>query len=388
MKMADKILHFLKEEEKNALFDLERYVKIESPSTSPSSLFNAYHFLIEQFKKLNYFTNWIPGKESGGYLYARPLKRIKKSEIQLIIGHTDTVWPLGTIGKMPVKKENDKMYGPGIYDMKSGIIQLIYALNSIQKLKFKPEVLPVILINSDEEVGSKESTSIISRLSKIACRAFILEPSLGLEGKLKTRRLGVSKYIFKIEGKAAHAGLDPTKGASAIIELSHIIQKLASFNKPIKGVSVNVGMIEGGTRANVIAAESSAIVDVRVPSISMAKKMDIKIKNIKPRDPGVKIEIIGGIGRPPMEATRRNELLWKLAKKNAALLNIDLKEGTAGGGSDGNTCSQFTASLDGLGSVGDGAHANYEHIFQSKLIERSALLSLLIMEGAMISKKN
>jgi glutamate carboxypeptidase len=359
--------------------DLSHFVEIESPSTSQSHLFHAFHFLIEKFDSLEYYTNWIPGINSGGYLYARPKNIPDRGKYQLLIGHTDTVWPLGSIEKMPLVIKDDTISGPGVYDMKTGLLQIIYALKAIDALQIPLATTPLILINSDEEVGSKESTNVIKKLSKISSRAFILEPSLGYEGKLKTRRSGVGKYIIKIRGESAHAGLDPGKGASAIVELSHVIQKLFSLNNPEKGISVNVGMIDGGTRANVIASESTAIVDVRVPTDEDANWIHKKIHALKPENKNTQISVEGVIGRPPMEGTTANRKLWRLAKRKAKLLNIDLEEASAGGGSDGNTSSQFTATLDGLGAVGAGAHALHEFVFQSKIIERSALLSLLLL---------
>lgn len=382
MGIADKIIDYLQGKKEEIISDLAHFVKIESPSTSPSHLFYAYHFLIEKMDELDFYTNWVPGKNSGGYLYARPKIIANRDKYQLLIGHTDTVWPIGSLEKMPLLIKGNKISGPGVYDMKAGLIQMIYALKAIKELHLPLETTPLVLINSDEEVGSRESTSIIKKLAKISTRAFILEPSIGYDGKLKTRRSGVGKYIIKIKGEAAHAGLDPGKGASAIVELSHVIQKLFSLNDPEKGISVNVGMIDGGVRPNVIAAESSATVDVRVPTNKDAERIHEEIYSLKPENANIKIEVEGAIGRPPMEGTRANRKLWKLAKEKATLLNIELEEASAGGGSDGNTTSQFTATLDGLGAIGDGAHALHEFTFQSKIIERSALLSLLLLEDS------
>lgn len=380
METAQNILGFLKSQKNAFLEDLEHFVKIESPSTSPSHLFHAFHFLIEQFEELNYFSIWVPGKESGGYLYARPKQKESTNFYQLLIGHTDTVWPVGSIEDMPVIIDDTKIQGPGVYDMKAGIMQLIFALKTLKALKLEPSAIPLILINSDEEIGSKESTSCISRLAKLSNRAFILEPSLGYEGKLKTRRSGVGKYSITLKGEAAHAGLDPGKGASAIVELSHVIQKLFALNDASKGISVNVGMIDGGVRANVVAPESKAIVDVRVPSLKDAKHIDSAIKMLQPENDNVELIIVGAIGRPPLEGTPANRGLWEIAKKKGELLNIDLQEASAGGGSDGNTTSQYTATLDGLGAVGDGAHAKHEFAFTNKFVERTALLALLLLE--------
>ena len=381
MAIAENILEQLNLNKERLLADLEKFVKIESPSTEPAQIAKAYQFLIDLFIDIDYYTLWVPGQNTGGYLYARPKNRRKPACIQLLVGHADTVWPVGSINEMPVELENDTIKGPGVYDMKAGLIQIIYAIKTLKSLNLTPEVEPIVLINSDEEIGSKESTSIIKCLSKLADRVFILEPSFGNEGKLKTRRVGVGKYIIKIKGKSAHAGLDPGKGASAIVELSHVIQKLFLLNNAEKRISVNVGMIDGGIRPNVIAAESTAVVDVRVPTLKVGIRIDKEIKQLKPVNKDIELHVEGGIGRPPMEGTPANRALWELAKLSGNKLNIHLMEATAGGGSDGNTTSEYTATLDGLGAVGDGAHAKHEFAYQSKIIERTALLCLLILAG-------
>ncbi len=240
------------------------------------------------------------------------------------------------------------------------------------------ESVPVILINSDEEIGSFESTNAIKRIARIAKRAFILEPPLGFEGKLKTGRKGIGKFTIKVKGKPAHAGLNPEMGVSAIVELSYHIQQLFSLNDFEKGITVNVGMIQGGSSANVIAEESQAVVDVRVHNMDDALFIENKILNLKPKHTGTSLQIEGGFGRPPMERTARNQRLWTLAKHIGQSMHLELEEVTAGGGSDGNTTSLYTATLDGLGTVGDGAHARHEFIFKEKFIERTTLLAMLL----------
>jgi glutamate carboxypeptidase len=237
----------------------------------------------------------------------------------------------------------------------------------------------VVFVNSDEEIGSHESTLHIRRLARIADRAFVLEPSLGLDGKLKIARKGVGRFTVIVKGKAAHAGLDPEGGVSAILELSHVIQKLFALNDPRKGITVNVGMIDGGLRPNVIAPESRAMVDVRVPTHEDARRIERSIRNLQPVSPQVTLEIDGAIGRLPMEATPRNQALWETAKVLGRTINLDLNAAIAGGASDGNTASQYTATLDGLGAVGDGAHARHEFIYFERMAERAALLVLLLM---------
>lgn len=378
--VAEMIWTYLESEKENLITDLKELSLIESPSTDPASQKDAFKFLNQKFQRLNYYTLQVPGKTTGGYFYARPNERIKNYPVQIMVGHCDTVWPHGTLDKMPVKVSNGQIRGPGVYDMKGGLLQMIYAIKAIKTLKLKTEVCPVVFINSDEEIGSFESTSMIRCLAKIADRAFVLEPSVGYDGKLKTTRKGVGKFTVKIHGKAAHAGLDPGKGASAIVELSHIIQKLFALNDPENGISVNVGMIDGGTRPNVIAPESNAVIDVRIPTVKDAEMITSEILSLKPENEDVELIIKGRIGRPPMESTEPNRVLWDRAKNAAERLAFEIEETAAGGGSDGNTTSQFTATLDGLGATGDGAHALHEFAFVDKLVERTALLTLLLLE--------
>jgi len=382
--LALKIWDNLKLKQENILQFLIQLVEKESPSSNIEAQFKIFELLKKKLEALNYFVLHVPGKTTGGYLYARPLKRDKKKPLQLLIGHCDTVWAVNTLNAMPVDRQKDKIGGPGIYDMKAGLAQIMFSIQAIQELSLNLSVTPVILINSDEEIGSKESTCIIKRLASIVNRAYILEPPLGLDGKLKTARKGIGRFIITVKGKAAHAGLDPKKGVSAIMELSHQVQALFAMNDFDKGITVNVGMIEGGISANVIASESKAIVDVRVLNRSDGEFITKKIHQLKPILSDIELIVEGNIGRPPMEKTERNKQLWHLAKVNGSLLGLDLREATAGGGSDGNTTSLFTPTLDGLGTTGDGAHAAHEFIFLNKLPERTALLSLLLLADPLI----
>jgi len=236
----------------------------------------------------------------------------------------------------------------------------------------------LVFLNSDEEIGSRESGRYIARLAKKMERVYVLEPSLGMSGKLKTTRKGVGRFHVKIKGKAAHAGLDPGKGASAILELSHVIQSLFALNDIDRGVTVNVGTVDGGLRPNVVAPLSEAVVDVRVLTHADAEQVERAIHGLESSTPGVELEITGRVGRSPMEATERNRALWNLAQSLGRDIGMELEQDTAGGGSDGNTTSMFTATLDGLGAVGDGAHAHHEFLFIDKTIERAALLTLLL----------
>jgi len=377
--VADKIWDYLHSNEQDMLQFLKELVAIESPSKNIEKQQQILQFIKKKLEKIGFFVFVKSGKKIGGYLYARPLKREKKKPLQLLIGHSDTVWKINTIKEMPIEKLNDKMTGPGIYDMKAGITQIYFAIKALKVLNIPLNITPIIFINTDEEIGSKESTPIIKRLAKLCKRAYIMEPPLGLEGKLKTARKGIGRFTIRVKGKAAHAGLDPRKGVNAIVELSYQVQKLYEMNDFERGITVNVGMIEGGISANVVAPESRAVIDVRVLNEVDGKYISSRIKKLKPMLPDTELVIEGSIGRPPMEKNERNQKLWHMAKDQGDLIGLNLQEATAGGGSDGNTTSLYTATLDGLGSIGDGAHATHEHILYKKLPERAALLALLIL---------
>ena len=385
--MATEIITYLKDNHKPMLALLKEMVAIESPSNNKEALKNVIRFLRKELEQLGFYTLHVSGKNTGGYLYARPLIRKKNTPLQLLIGHCDTVWELHTIKDMPVVQSNGKLSGPGVFDMKAGIIQILFSLRAIKALQLDLAVTPIILINTDEEIGSHESTPIIKRLSKLVHRAFVLEPPLGLEGRLKTARKGVGRFTITVKGKAAHAGLDPQKGVNAIVELSHQVQRLYAMNDFDKGITVNVGLIEGGYASNVIAAESKATIDVRVYNIEDGAYITDRIHQLKPIFDNVELRIEGRIGRPPMTQTSRNKHLWENAEANGKLIGLNLEQATAGGGSDGNTTSLYTATLDGLGTPGDGAHATHEFIFSDKLIERTALLTLLMLNDAATKNK-
>ncbi len=375
----DRIHKYLSDQKENINLFLKKLVLAESPSSDPKAQEAVFQLLSDKLESLDFDSIHYPGEKTGGFLFVKPKNRKKHQSIQLLIGHCDTVWPLGTINQMKLQTSDGKMSGPGVYDMKAGLTQIIFAIQTIKKLNLDLPLTPVILMNSDEEIGSRESGKSIERLSKIASRAYILEPPLGIDGKLKTARKGIGRFTLTIKGKAAHAGLDPGKGASAIVELSHQVQRLFAMNDPEKGITVNVGMIEGGISPNMVAPHSKAIIDVRVLTIKDAEDITKKIHSLKAIDPDVIVDIKGAIKRPPMEKTKRNQKLWTVAKEAGNQLGLELEQATAGGGSDGNTTSLHTATLDGLGTTGDGAHAIHEFIFLDQLIERTKLLILLLL---------
>lgn len=272
--------------------------------------------------------------------------------------------------------------------MKAGLAEIIFALQTIQALGLQPAVAPLCFINSDEEIGSHESTRYLRALAQRVERCLVLEPSLGRSGKIKTTRKGVGRFTVTVQGKAAHAGLDPGAGASAILELSHVIQKLFQLNDPALGTSVNVGVIDGGIRPNMVAPESRAVIDVRVQTSADAARIEAEIHSLETETEGVSLHVEGTIGRPPMEATPANQQLWRIAQTLGDELGLELEQATAGGGSDGNTTSLYSATLDGLGAVGDGAHATHEYIDIERLGERCALLTLLLLTPSLESQSN
>ena len=391
--IAAAILNAVRAQRDEFLDFLEKLVVHESPSLVPEAQEPIFELIAEALDAIGYEIRRISGNESGGQLLAAPsgsdfggVDLVASTPdsgslgpVQLLIGHCDTVWPIGTLKKMPVRIDDSIMRGPGVFDMKAGLAQTIFALQTLHRLDLEPALMPLVFINSDEEIGSNDSAANIVRLAQFASRVFVMEPALGLSGKLKTGRKGVSQFVVNVTGKAAHAGLDPEAGASAILELSHQIQRLFDLNDPLKGVSVNVGTIGGGLRPNVIAPESQAIVDVRVPDSIEAERITAAIHGLEPATKGVSLRVEKSLERAPMERTPRNQALWQLALESATDLGLEIEQGISGGGSDGNLTSPFVATLDGLGAVGDGAHANHEYINVAKSVERCALLAMLIM---------
>jgi glutamate carboxypeptidase len=359
------------------LLDLAR---LESPSLDAASQEPVFARLAAELEAVDFRVRRLPGRNTGGQLWAVPPARRQGAPAQLLLGHCDTVWPKGTVERMPVAVTGGRLTGPGVYDMKGGLVQGIFALRALRELGLTPEVTPAVFIDSDEEIGSLESIPRLERAARRMCRVFVLEPSLGPEGKLKTRRKGSLRFTVKIQGRAAHSGLDPEKGASAILELSRVIQRLYELADPERGITVNVGVVSGGLRANVVAPEARAELDIRVLATEDAVRLERTVLGLAPLTPGTNLEVVGGIDRPPLEATPGNRILWEAARRCAEALGIPLAEGTAGGASDGSLTSRFVPTLDGLGAVGDGAHALHEHVLVDRMPERAALLALLLLE--------
>ena len=379
---AGQILKHIQGQQEVLITLLRHMVEAESPSSRPEAHRLMLSVLTEALSDLGFKVTTLGGHDAHKHLFARPAQRAKDRPLQLLLGHYDTVWPLGTVAGRPFSVDDNIIRGPGVFDMKGGLVQMVSALTAIRDLDLPTSLEPIVFVNSDEEIGSRTSTRYVRTLAQCVERAFVLEPAMGEEGMLKTERKGIGRFTITVHGKAAHAGLDPEGGASAILELSHVIQSLFALNDADKGITVNVGTIDGGLQPNVIAPHSQAVVDVRVPTLADGDRIEKEIHSLEPTTAGVRLTIEGRIGRPSMEFTPRNGALWHKARELAGELGIDLQQGRAGGGSDGNTTSQYTATLDGLGPVGHGAHAEREFLYIDKTLERAALLALLLLSPA------
>jgi glutamate carboxypeptidase len=376
---AQRLLGYL-DSQRQAMIDLlQRLALAESPSRDPTATAAVLGLLADELEQAGMSVRRFRGRVSGGMLYAHPQARTESSPLQLLVGHCDTVWPVGTVSRMPVRVDGDILCGPGVLDMKGGLVQMLFALRAVRELGLRGPADCVVVINSDEEIGSPDSRPLIRRLARLAARAFVLEPAFGRTGKLKTARKAVGSFAITIKGRASHAGLEPERGVSAILELSHQIQNLFALNDAARGITVNVGTIDGGVGANVVAAEVHASVDVRVPTRADAVAIEAAIRNLRPVNPQTTIEVQGQFDAPPLEPSPRNQALWRLARDLGQHLGLDLEQAAVGGASDGNTTSQYTATLDGLGAVGDGAHAAHEQVLIPQLVRRCALLALLLL---------
>jgi len=299
----------------------------------------------------------------------------KKGKRTLLLGHLDTVWPHGTLATMPWREADGKLYGPGLLDMKVGVVMAIEAIAALQQLGENPRV--TLLLVSEEEIGSPISRSITEKIAQQCAAVFVMEPAQGLA--YKTARKGVGAYTLHVQGVASHSGVDFERGHSAVVEMARLIQKVATFTDLSKGLTVNPGVIHGGTQSNVIAAECTAKVDVRIAKLSDAARVERLFRSLRVTDKACKLTITGGINRPPMERKPGTVALFKKARKLAAEMGFVLEEAATGGGSDGNfTAALGVPTLDGMGAVGAGAHAPHEHIVLQHLVERTALLAGMI----------
>ena len=354
---------------------LKELVQQESPSEDPAAI-NAAAALVEEWaREQGARPKYHKQKSHGDVLELRfgPQKSSRKPI--LILGHLDTVWPLGTLAKMPWTHTPEKISGPGVLDMKAGVLMALAAIEALQSQKIARPI--TLLLNSEEEIGSPISRPITEKLALESSAVLVLEPAQGLA--LKTARKGVANYLVEVTGISAHSGLDFERGHSAILELARQIETIATFTDLSRGLTVNPGVISGGTRSNVIASHAQVEIDVRIVKASDAKHIDKLFRSLKPHDPACTLKITGGVNRPPMERTPATIALFKQAKKLAAQLGFPLDEASTGGGSDGSFTSALgIPTLDGLGAIGAGAHAPHEHILPTHLIPRTTLLAALL----------
>lgn len=364
---------------------LQSLVETETPSDQPDTFAPIWDLLSKYFENLDYSAEYFEGDKTAGQLLCKPGNFDPSKPSQLILGHCDTVWDIGTLNEMPFSVEDNTINGPGVYDMKAGLTMMVLAIQTIQNLEKETVVQPIFFINSDEEIGSEESKDCIVEQARLAERTFVLEPSLGIDGKIKTRRKGVGDFKISIDGKPSHAGLAPEEGVSAILGLSHIVQQLFRLNDPANGITVNVGTIEGGERSNVVAAKSKAVVDVRVPSKEDGERIKEQIYNLQPEIDGIKLSVTGDINRPPLEQNESNKKLWTITQKLGQELDLELQEGMSGGASDGNFSNLYSPTIDGLGAVGEGAHAYHEKIYLNETLDRLALFTLLLLEPSIFN---
>ena len=356
---------------------IRSFVEIESPSDDKQAADRMGAFLAGTFEAIGGKATIHRAEDYGDNLQIDfPGDQAKKPV--LLLGHFDTVYPLNTLANMPCRIEKDRLVGPGVLDMKSGIALMLYAIEGLKAWHSKLPRLVTVFLVSDEEVGSYSSREITMSLARQSAAVLVLEPAAG-RGAVKTARKGVGEYILTAHGISSHAGLDPGEGHSAIVELAHQITALWKLNNLKQGVSVNPGVLRGGTRTNVVAAEAVVEIDVRIKSAKQAAGLDRKLRALRPHDKRCKLTMEGGINRMPMERTPGVAALYEKAKAIAHQINWKLGEAAVGGGSDGNfTAGIGIPTLDGLGAVGEGAHALHEHILISELPRRALLLAGMI----------
>jgi len=372
-------LRYFEQRRNEIVRTIRELVQIESPSDNKPAVDQVGQFLTAKFEALGGQTQFHRSIEFGDSLQIDFPAPNSAQKPVLLLGHYDTVYPLGTLAEMPCRTDGPRLHGPGVLDMKSGIALMLHAIEALQTWhQTIPRAVTVFLV-SDEEVGSRSSRKITEALAKKSAGVLVLEPAAGLRGAVKTARKGVGEYTLNVTGIAAHAGLDPGNGHSAILELARQLEVIAKLNNLRQGISVNPGVIAGGTRTNVVAAEASAGIDVRIKRAKQALGIDRKLRSLQPFDKHCRLEIIGGINRLPMERTAGVAALYKQAQAVAGGIAWKLEEAAVGGGSDGNfTAGLGIPTLDGLGGVGEGAHAIHEYIVISELPRRALLLAGMI----------
>jgi len=356
---------------------LQQTVKIESPSSSKPGVDRLARFLAEECRRRGGKTRLLKNQAAGCAVSAEFWAGERNRTPILLLGHLDTVWEIGTLAQMPFRVRGERAFGPGILDMKSGIVIGLWAIRALQALKISPGGPIHLFLNSDEEVSSLAFRKEILAQAKGARAVLVLEPAAA-GGALKTARKGVGEFKITVHGRSAHAGVNPVAGVNAISELTHQLQRVEAMARLRQGLTINVGRIEGGTRSNVVPERAIAWIDVRVPRLRDGAAIEHQVRRLKPCHPEARLEIEGGINRPPMER-KMAAALFRKARVLGRAMGMDLTEASTGGGSDGNfTAALGVPTLDGLGAVGDGAHARHEHILIPELPRRAALLAALL----------
>lgn len=374
-------LRYFRKQQRQILDTIQQFVEIESPSDVKAAVDRLGAVITSRFSELGGKVRVHRTKEFGNHLqvdFSRARSRGGKPV--LLLGHMDTVHPIGTISKMPFRTIKGRVLGPGVADMKAGIALAFHVIEALLRWNDGRMPRPVtLLLVSDEEVGSASSRILIEELARQAIGVLVLEPAHGANGAVKTARKSVGAYTLRVQGRAAHAGLDFQKGHNAVVELSRQICAVSEFVDLDRGVTINVGKVTGGTRVNVVPAEASAAIDVRVRTQADARKIDRKLRSLKPFNRNCKLTITGGINRPPLERKDGVIALYDKARAIAKELGWELEEAAVGGGSDGSfTAALGVPTLDGLGAVGGGAHSPEEFVVVAELPKRAALLAGLI----------
>jgi glutamate carboxypeptidase len=376
---AGELLRFLERQREGMLGVLRDLVELESPSHDKAAVDRLGEYVAEEFRGVGGQIVVHPDPRAGNHLQVEFPARAGGGPPVMLLGHMDTVWEVGTLREMPFEVRDGRAWGPGVFDMKAGIVQMMFALAALREVRGGLKRRVTVLLNTDEEVSSESSRRLIEGLARRSAAVLVCEPAQGLEGAVKTARKGVGEYRVRVVGKPAHSGLDFEKGASAILELARQIARLEKFTDLKRGVTVNVGVIRGGTRTNVIAGEAEAEVDLRIARPEDGAALQRRFHALKPVDRRCRLEVSGGIERPPMPRTPGVARLYELAREVARPLGLELKEAAVGGGSDGNfTAALGVPTLDGLGGVGEGAHAKHESVLVAELPRRAALLAGLI----------
>ena len=354
-------------------------VKLESPTNDKASVDRAVEFVADRLSPLAKVKLYRQ-KRYGHHLRAefKLPGRPKKGQL-LALGHLDTVWEAGTIHRMPFRRKNGRLWGPGVFDMKTGIAMLVFAAAALREIGVPITKRLVLQLNSDEEVGSPSSRRYTEAEAQRSDAVLVAEPAAGLGGSLKTGRKGGGSVRLRVKGRAAHAGLDFSSGASAIVELARQLSRIAGWTNLKTGITLNPGVIHGGSRPNVVAEEAWADIDIRAPRAAQGRRLEQRFRALKPFDSRTELVLEGGIGRPPLERSRAGLKLYRLARKFSSELGFEVGEAQVGGGSDGNfTAALGVPTLDGLGAVGEGAHALNESVLIGRISDRTALLAKLI----------